>query len=279
VVHNYRVPLAPKEIRALVASRRPLVYEFDDAVWADPPFPVPHALDATERRRRLVSYLRVARAVIAGNEFLASFARQYCADVIVVPTCFDIARFSPPPMPVRNDPPVIGWIGSVENQFYLRSILPALRRLAASGVRFRLRVVCSEPFGADGLAVENVAWDLATDVDAIRSFDVGVMPLTDDEFSRGKCAAKAIQCMLCGVPVVVSPVGANCEAVRHGTTGFWARTEEEWAHHLHVLLQDADLRRRMGVAAREDAARRYSQADAARVVGDLYMRLAAKGGA
>jgi glycosyltransferase involved in cell wall biosynthesis len=200
--------------------------------------------------------MAIAHGVAAGNGTIAARARGLNRRVHVVPTCVD-----PDAVPFRRHEetatPVIGWIGTPGNLRHLVGIVPALRRLGAERP-VRLRVVSSVPFDLPGIRVQNVRWSAQEEARHVASFDVGLMPLEASPATEGKCGLKLLQYAAAGVPAVASPVGVNQRIVRHGETGFLAESQEEWTDALRDLLDDADLRARLGAAARDDARRRWS---------------------
>jgi glycosyltransferase involved in cell wall biosynthesis len=192
---------------------------------------------------------------MAGNAYLADYARRFNDRVSIVPTTIDTERYPPVERP-PNDVPVIGWTGSYSTAKYLQILAAPLRRLRER-MAFRLVVVGAE-FSLDGVDVECRPWDSRHEVEDLRDFDVGVMPLLDTEWERGKCGLKALQYMALGIPCVVSPVGVNSDIVRDDVEGFTASSAEDWENALARLLSDPALRRRLGQAAREKVVARYS---------------------
>jgi len=252
LVYNYRVALSGKELAALAASGVPMVFDFDDAVFAVPPFGATQVRDPAETDRYAAT-LAASRCVIAGNAFLARWAERHCPRVEIVPTCIDVSEY--PATPRRPGPELtIGWIGMGHNLYYLERIRPALEEVLRRHPQARLRVVSDAPYAG----AEAVAWSLDRQAAQIAAFDIGVMPLTDDDWSRGKCAYKALQYMASGIPPVVSPVGMSAEAVRDGENGLHATTTDEWVAALTRLIEDAALRERLGRAARRTVEERYS---------------------
>jgi len=133
--------------------------------------------------------------------------------------------------------------------------VPLFERLSAQGrARFAAIGIDAQSLG---LPMTSIAWTEQTEVASISSFDIGIMPLLDGSFERGKCGYKLIQYMACGLPVVASPVGVNCQIVEHGVNGFLAETPEQWEQALQTLLADADLRQRMGQAGRKKVEQEY----------------------
>jgi glycosyltransferase involved in cell wall biosynthesis len=173
------------------------------------------------------------------------------------------------------DPVTIGWTGVPSNLFYLDLISDSLRELGLRyGSKVQLSVVSSSAYRTDSLTTNFVTWSLENERAALQAFDVGIMPLQDDPFSRGKCAFKAILCMSRGIPVVVSPVGANRELIEHGVNGFLARTPQEWTSHLMALVEDPELRATIGANAVATIERSFSADVVLGRLEDLFNRRA-----
>jgi glycosyltransferase involved in cell wall biosynthesis len=247
--------------RLLRRSGAPLIFDFDDAVFERYVSPSNGYLSYLKFPGKTRTVCRLAAHVMAGNEYLASYARRVNRRVTVVPTTVDTARYTVEPR-AANDVPVIGWTGSYSTVQHLRTLAGALRRLALTE-RFRLRVIGAPGVsldGFEGLDVEVLPWRSETEVEDLRPLDVGVMPLPDEPWTRGKCGMKALQYMGLGIPAVCSPVGVNSEIVRDGESGLLAATEDEWVEKLTLLLRSAELRARLGRAGRATVEERYSAA-------------------
>lgn len=196
-------------------------------------------------------------AVICGSRNLADFYCQYSGNVSVVPTAVDPNRYAGI---IRVPSPVvrIGWIGTPLHRPNVEILRPALTQLARER-RFELVMVgLNEPLDWRLPAIRYMEWNLQEELTFFAHFDIGVMPLEDSAFARGKCAFKLIQYMAAGLPVVASPVGANCEVVEDGTNGFLARTNEDWRSRLRQLIDDAGLREGLGANGRAVVRKSYS---------------------
>lgn len=209
--------------------------------------------------RKVPAVFRRSTAVLAGNEFLRDYAARFNEETVLFPTVIDMNRYPSRRAerggPMNGNLPVIGWIGSPGTVSYLAERGTVLSRLASS-ISFTLRVIGAPGFTIPGLDVEAVPWSEEREAAEIGRCDIGIMPLPDTEWARGKCGLKCLQYMACGLPVVSSPWGSARSIITHGVHGFLARTEDEWIEHLTTLLRDADLRERFGRAGRrrvEDA--------------------------
>ena len=263
-------PLLPGGIESRLL-RIPYIYDFDDAFF----------VKYRHKRFRWMSFLLKdkfepvisrAAAVLAGNHYLADYANQLNPATTCLPTVVDTDRYVRL-SGKRDDMFTIGWIGSPSTSVYLSALAPALAQLGREGpVRF---VVVGGPCEAiDGVEVVNLPWEEATEVSLINTFDVGVMPLFDDEWARGKCALKLIQYMACGVPAVASPVGANLDVINN-SCGLFARDSGAWLDGLRRLKDDGALRRDMGVAARQRIEHFYSLRTALPVMSKTIKTVAA----
>jgi glycosyltransferase involved in cell wall biosynthesis len=232
-----------------LAKRNPrLIFDFDDALQ--------HVGHNEAKLRRI---LPCFACVTPGNEYLASFAREIHPRVEVWPTVVDSDRFRPlrgrRPGPVR-----IGWSGSRQTlELHFPLLRSALHELAKTE-DFELLVVADAPPAAawEALPMRFATWTPETEVQHLQDMDIGLMPLPDKPFERGKCGCKAIAYMACGIPALVSPVGASAQIVVHGETGFHCRSDTDWVRYLCLLIKDPKLRQQMGQAARTHVEKRYS---------------------
>ena len=263
LVFLYReaIPLGPPLIERAIARRgKPIVLDFDDAIFMSNVSEANRAIGFLKNPGRVAEVVRLSTRVVVGNEFLAGYARRHSDQVTVIPTALDTDRFVPrleaPAQPEREL--VVGWIGSPTTFPYLQDLAGVLAQVAGQH-RFRLKVSgAGQPVHFPGVAVDEVPWSLANEVSLFNTCDIGVYPLKDDEWSKGKCGFKAIQCMACGVPVVAAEVGVNREIITDGVDSFLASTPAEWIEKLGRLLSDPELRARMAAAGRRTIEDRYS---------------------
>lgn len=248
-IEKEALPWFPAWLERWLLRRVPYVLDFDDAIF--------HNYDlhrfAWVRHfygRRIDCLMEGARLVIAGNRYLADRATAAGARwVEVVPTVVDLVRYPAKQAYSVATTPRIVWIGSPSTLQYLLELVEPLRTLTKQRT-FTLRVIGGGAVSIPGVDVEVVAWSVDREAAAIVECDVGIMPLRDTPWEQGKCAYKLIQYMACGLPTMASPIGANCEVVIEGETGFFADTPSEWVEKLEQLLDDPALRERFGQAGR-----------------------------
>jgi hypothetical protein len=248
----YGPPLFERAARLLNPR---IVFDIDDAIW-EPPAHVDSPFVRFMDRGWVRKMCGLSRHAVVGNAHLADYVRPLLPALSVVPTCVDPAAYALPRR-AAGGPVVLGWTGLADNLGYLAVVAPALQRLARRHA-FELHVATTRDYALAGVTVRNERWRMDRQYAYFAEADIGLMPLHDSPRARGKCAFKALQYMAAGTPVVVSPVGMNAEVVRDGENGFLAATDAHWEARLEQLIADAALRRRLGEAARETVAERYS---------------------
>src|SRR5215470_11685328 len=235
----------------------PMIFDFDDAVFVPYVSPSNGHLSKLKFPGKTRTICRLSSRVMAGNRYLAEYARRVNPNVTVIPTTIDTDKYLPKSSKPESPTPVIGWSGSFSTVQHLNILRAPLRRLAARE-KFRLRIVGAPDYRLDGVEVESVPWRSRTEIEDLRVIDIGMMPLPDDDWSRGKCGLKALQYMALGIPAICSPVGVNSDIIRDGVNGFLASTEDDWVEKLATLLRSAELRKRFGLVGRRTVESRYS---------------------
>lgn len=237
---------------------RHMVYDIDDAVWNRQPYTTSPFYGLTDFNW-IWKMCRICPHGIVGNRYLQEECAKHGSESTIVPTCIDMGihtgKAYPPADPDR--PVVLGWTGTKGNLRYLEVCADAIQRLAKK-YPIVLSVASGEKYHMDGVEVINHDWEEAHEIDYLKEADVGLMPLIDTPYTRGKCAFKALQYMGVGTPCVISPVGMNADIIEEGVDGFVATDSDEWYDRLERLICDAQLRRKMGEAARRKVIERYS---------------------
>lgn len=231
--------------------RRPMILDLDDATWLPYPSPVYGRLAALMKGKgKTERLIRWSRVVTCGNPNIAADVRSRGAEAILVPSAVDPRLFHP--RETTNEVPIIGWIGTHTTYPFLARLMPVFDRLAREH-RFTLEII-----GSGRPDIDTRPWSMNTEAEDIRSFDIGVYPLTDDAWNARKSGLKAVQYMASGVPFVMSPVGVCATIGVRDETHLLATTDEEWLAALRRLLTDAGLRRRLGQAGRRFAEEHHS---------------------
>ncbi len=271
------LPFVPAAVEQKLLMGKPFILDFDDA-WFLRYEQSPNRLVRRLLGGKFASLMRQAALTIVANEALEAWARQAGANTVLrLPTVVDLDHYPVKPEPTAPEQGVftIGWIGTPVTAPYLASLAAPLRRLAAEAP-LELLVIGAPDFAISGINCRHEPWSEAAEAAAIARCHVGVMPLTDDRWSRGKSGYKLIQYMAAGRPAVASPVGANQSIVADTATGFLAGSADEWYESLRRLRDDPLLRARMGSAARSRVADRYAlQVTAPRLAAALH-KIAAK---
>lgn len=249
------LPFLPVAVERLFRRKRVRFFlDFDDAAhikYAGHP----------SLRSKISSLMSDADGVVVGNAHLRGYASQFTSRVWLIPTVLDISRY-----PLRPDsayPPNgevrIGWIGTPSTSAFLRGLTHVFHALQKRFRNLRFRFVGAAPgMFTHGLNAENVEWSEKTEVEALAGCDIGIMPLPDTDFTRGKCGLKLIQYMACWLPTVASPVGANCEIIEDGKTGFLAAADQDWINKLSALIVNSSLRREFGNSGRRRVEQCYT---------------------
>jgi glycosyltransferase involved in cell wall biosynthesis len=209
-------------------------------------------------RGKIGSLMRAAERVVVGNSHLASYALQFTPHVSVIPTVVNLAAYTNRQDAAACSRVRIAWIGTPLTASYLQPLVPELERVQKKHPHVGFRLIGAGNFFTNGLRTETREWSVTTEAQLLSECDIGIMPLSDTEFTRGKCGLKLIQYMACGLPVVASPVGANCEIVEENRNGFLAANAREWFEKLDALVASAELRKRLGTSGRAKVAAQYT---------------------
>lgn len=262
--------LGPPLFERLIYQRGvPIVFDFDDAIFVSYKSPSNGYLSYLKFAGKTKTICRLSSHVMVGNPYLADYARQVNDKVTIVPTTIDTVKYRPLDADNHSGPIVIGWTGSHSTVQHLNTLRSALQKLATRET-FRLRVIGTPTYELEGVDVEALKWQSETELKDLSAVDIGVMPLPDDRWSKGKCGLKALQFMALGIPTICSPVGVNTDIIQDNQNGFIAGTEDEWIEKLSKLIQSRELRRRLGAAGRQTVEAKFSAASQAPRVLEVF---------
>jgi glycosyltransferase involved in cell wall biosynthesis len=258
-IHREAAPIGPPIFEWIIAKvlRKKYIYDFDDAIWM-PNYSQQHA-----RFHRMKAYWKIKHIikwsykVSAGNAFLARYAQNYCNNVVLIPTTIDTEHLHISNTKLASSEIVIGWTGSHSTLPYLTMLLPVLNLLSKK-YTFTFRVISNEEPNFELKNLSFIKWNKESEIEDLATFSIGVMPLTNDAWSEGKCGFKALQYMALSIPTVLSPVGVNVEIVQDQVNGLFADTESEWHAQLELLIKEEALRKQIGEAGRKTVVNAYS---------------------
>lgn len=236
-----------------------IVFDFDDSIWLQNVSEANRLFAFLKNASKTSRLIEMSDVVIAGNEYLAQYARQFNQNVEIVPTTIDTNEYKP----LRNADPsakiTIGWSGSITTIQHFKFSLPFLAKIKEKyGDRVAIKVIGDGNYVNDALGIKGLPWKKETELSDLNSFDIGIMPLPDDEWAKGKCGLKGLQYMALEIPTIMSPVGVNTTIIHDGGNGFLAATDEDWINKASMLIDDSELRMKMGKAGRQTVIDHYS---------------------
>jgi glycosyltransferase involved in cell wall biosynthesis len=242
------------------SKRSRLIYDFDDSIWLLNVSEGNRPLAWLKRPAKTAEIIQMADLVIAGNAYLAEYAQSYNPDTVIFPTTIDTQSYQRKAYPGKPaDKVCIGWTGSSTTFSEFSSFEPMLKEIHDRyGDKVYVKVIGKADYPSDHIPVKAAAWSSETEVEELSEIDIGIMPLQDTPWSRGKCACKGLQYMALGIPAVMSAVGVNREIVESGKNGFLCESREEWIEKLSLLIESPELRERLGQAGKQTVTERFS---------------------
>jgi glycosyltransferase involved in cell wall biosynthesis len=262
LVFIYREALMTGSVRferRLKKKGAKLILDFDDAIWVLDVSAGNQNLHWLKRPAKTEEILRMADMAFVGNNFLAQYASRFNDNVKVVPTTIETEIFKPATTEKNPDKICIGWIGSRTTLKHFYLAVPFLQRLIEKFPgQIYIKLISDVNYTGNEIEVSFCHWKKDTETEDLAEIDIGIMPLPDDEWARGKCGFKGLQYMSLGIPSVMSPIGVNTEIIQDGVNGFLASTDEEWIEKLSALIASPELRRNTGEKGRKTVEERYS---------------------
>lgn len=245
--------------KRLAKKNLKLILDFDDAIWLKDVSEGNRNLSWMKRPSKTDDIIRICHLIITGNEYLASYARQFNSNTVVVPTTIENHLYIQQEKKKNQYKICIGWTGSITTLRHLDLAKPILIKLHERfGEKIFFRVIADSEWQQDDLDVDFVRWNREKEIADLSLIDIGIMPLPDDKWARGKCGFKGLQYMALGIATVMSPVGVNTEIISDGINGFLADSEDEWVNKISLLIENPELRHNLGKAGRKTVEERYS---------------------
>lgn len=245
--------------RRAYKSKAKVIFDFDDSIWLMDTSPENKKYEFLKNPKKTKTNIQNADLVIAGNKYLCDFAKQFNSNTITIPTSVDCSFHKPIPELRGKEKVVIGWSGSISTIKHFESFTPTLIKLKAKYEnRISFKLLGELNYINTDLLLKGDAWAAETEVQELNKIDIGLMPLPNDEWAKGKCGLKGLTYMACGIATVMSPVGVNKEIITHGQNGFLASTEQEWINCLSQLIENKELRLKLGEVGRKTVIEKYS---------------------
>ncbi|MBI1837976.1 MAG: glycosyltransferase family 4 protein [Flavobacteriia bacterium] len=261
-IHREVAPVGPPFLEWILAKlfRKKIIYDFDDAIW------LPNYSEANTKFQKLKCYskvngiMKMAAKISVGNQYLAEYARQFNENVKINPTTIDTENYHNPKFYKHfefQEKIVVGWTGTHTTAKYLDFLVPIIEKLTIE-FDFEFCVISNEEPTFQMPNLKFIKWEKDTEIEDLMQFTIGVMPLTDDQWAKGKCGFKALQYMALGIPAIASPIGVNNEIIDHGKNGFLCSTEKQWHEALYYLLENPEETKKMHENARKKIIENYS---------------------
>lgn len=239
-------------------SNAKLIFDFDDSIWLEDKNEANSKLSFLKNPAKTAKIISLCDTIIAGNDYLADYASQYNKNVIIIPTTIDTDWYIPKPK-ISNEKVLIGWSGSFSTIKHFESALEALIEIKNKyGDKVSFKVIGDPNYHYAPLDIKGQKWKSKSEVEDLQDVDIGIMPLPDIDWTRGKCGLKGLQYMGLATPTVMSPVGVNTEIISHGENGFLASTKKEWVDCLSMLIESPELRTKLGNNGRKTVVKQYS---------------------
>jgi glycosyltransferase involved in cell wall biosynthesis len=274
VIYLYRTAsmIGPAWLEKILSlKKKPIIYDFDDAIFLSNTSKANQKFSWAKFPQKTADICRLSTSVTVGNSYLAEYARQFNKNVFVIPTSIDTNIYQPVEKNLKKDKLVVGWTGSSTSQYHLEAFEPLLDELLQR-YNVELRVISDRKPDFKKIDCNWQTWSSEKEVEITSQIDIGIMPIPDDNWSKGKCAAKALQYMALGIPAVCSDVGANKDVIDHGVNGFLAETKDDWLKYLGVLINNANIREKFGIQARETVVTKYSMKKCAELFAEVVRR-------
>jgi len=259
VIYIQRILLPEKVFKLLKILSKRVMFDFDDAIYmvdVDPSKDYFSKKDKFQNRFRYI--VKSSDCVVVSNERLKQAAYQLNSNITILPTAVDTQRLIPASNQHDNGKVIVGWIGSPQATRYLSILKEVFESLGKKYPSLKMKLVGAVPLEWQNVDTHIKNWSLEEEVSDLQSFQIGIMPLYDDEWAKAKAGYKLLQYMAVGIPCVASPVGVNKDIIQDGINGFLAKTTEDWVEKLSTLIEDKDFRLRAGEAGRKRAEQEYS---------------------
>ena len=258
-IHREASPIGPPFVEFFVTKlfRKRIIYDFDDAIWLENTSDNNKMVASFKCHWKVAYICRWAYKVSCGNAYLAEYARQFNANVVINPTTIDTEHLHNRSIDYSSEKPVIGWTGTHSTIGYLDAIIPVLSELEDE-LEFKFIIISNREPAFQLKSIQYIPWNKETEIEDLLKINIGIMPLEDDIWAKGKCGFKGLQYMSLGIATIMSQVGVNADIVMHGVNGLLASSREEWKASLRDLILNNPKRKQLGIQGQKTIEERYS---------------------
>lgn len=262
IVFIFREALMTRSLyfeKKIASSGVKIIFDFDDAIWLNDTSDANKLFKWMKKPAKIADTIKLSDLVFAGNNYLADYARKYNQSVVVVPTTIDTDHYVRLPSSRQDNKIVIGWSGSLTTIKHFEHALPFLTVIRDRfGDKVAFKVIGDGSYQNSQLNIQGIPWRKQSEIADLSEIDIGIMPLPDDEWARGKCGLKGLQYMALSIPTIMSPVGVNRDIIQDGVNGFLASNQDQWVEKISLLITDLSLAAQIGKAARQTVLEKYS---------------------
>ena len=260
-IHREITPIGPPVFEWLITRvlRKKIIYDFDDAIWLSNTSEENRFIAGLKYHKKFHSICSWSYKISCCNDFLADHAGKNNEHITIIPTTIDIIKFSNEEIKIRdNEHIIIGWTGTHSTLPYLSPVIDLVQQVIELHSNVLFRIICNKKPEWDFPKMQFIPWNKYTEVQDLGGINIGIMPLPDSDWTRGKCGFKILQYFALGIPAIASPVGVNNEIIQHGKNGFICRDKNEWLDHLNLLIGSRELREKLGEYGHETVQGNYS---------------------
>lgn len=241
------------------SKKSKIIFDFDDSIWLQNVSNANKTLAFLKNANKTASIIQISDMVFVGNQYLANYATQFNSNVRIVPTTINTNEYQRKIVEKPNDAVCIGWSGSITTIQHFEQAIPALEIIKEKyKKKVYFQVIGDNQYRNINLGIKGISWNKKTELEDLSQIDIGLMPLPDDEWAKGKCGLKGLQYMALEIATIMSPVGVNTEIIQHGNNGFLATTRQEWVDCISNLIENKELRKQVGVKGRQTVLAKYS---------------------
>ncbi len=260
-IYREAAPIGPPVIEWLITKvlHKKILFDFDDSIWLKDVSEAHKLWGWLKNPSKTRNIIKLSSGIIVGNKYLAEYASKFNSAITIIPTTIDTDYHFSSNKIIPSNKITIGWTGSTTTIKHFETALPFLKRLKLKYKdRINFVLISDKNITHSPLEIDFIPWTKETEISDLSRIDIGIMPLPDDQWSKGKCGFKGLQYMAMGIATVMSPVGVNMDIISDGTNGFLAKTEDEWVEKLSLLIESSELRANFGLAGRLTIRKRYS---------------------